>query len=106
MKKTKAQKAALKNYPEKVWVEQIGYVNPYHQEREGFISCWEQLKSEFVILYKEACKLYNEALLVAHTSDDCYYDKIYYEGKKNAYLTVLEQLMSKSELNELMKSKD
>lgn len=106
MKKTKAQKAALKIFPEKVWMEQIGYVNPYHKEREGFTLCWEQLKTKFVKLYKDACKSYNKALLDADTSDECYYDKIYHEGKKIAYLTVLEELMSKSELNELMKSKD
>ncbi len=105
MKKTKAQKAALKIFPEKVWIEQIGYVNPYHKEREGFTQCWEQLKTKFVKLYIDACKDYNKALKKAHTSDDAYYDKIYYEGKKNAYLTVLEDLMSESELKNLMTGK-
>ena len=104
MKKTKAEKTAFKIFPEQVWHPNIGMVNPYYKERQGFLLCWEQLKAKTVDLYLDACASYNKALQDAHDSDESYYDKIYHEGKKLAYLRVLEDLMSKSELKELMKS--
>jgi hypothetical protein len=106
-KKTKAQKAAVNIFPEKVWMEQIGYVNPYHKEREGFTLCWEQLKTKFLKLYKDACKSYNKALQDAQISGEGRNDDTtYHEGKKNAYLVIIEELMCESELKQLMKRKD
>jgi hypothetical protein len=55
-KQPKVKSAALKIYPEKIWGGQLGYVNPYHKEREGFTLCWEQIKEKTIKLYMNACQ--------------------------------------------------
>lgn len=105
-KHSKVKSAALKKYPEKIWGGQLGYVNPYHKEREGFTLCWEQIKEKTIKLYMNACQSYNEALQDAQISGEGRNDDTtYHEGKKMAYLAILEELMSKSEIKELMKKK-
>jgi hypothetical protein len=105
-KQPKVKSAALKIYPEKIWAGQLGYVNPYYKEREGFTLCWEEIKAKTIKLYINACESYNMVHQYAQTSGESENDNAtYHQGQKMAYLTILEELMSKSEIKELMKKK-
>lgn len=105
-KVTKSLDAALKVYPEKMWMGQIGYVNPYHKERVGFQACWSKMIDDVGVNYKEADRNYRDALKQAKKSGLTTDTNVtYYKGVRSAYLSILRGLMDERELSAYLRKK-
>lgn len=103
---SKAATAALKIYPEQVWMEQISNINPYYKEREGFKTCWAKMIEDVGVHYKEADRNYRNALKEAKKSGLTNTDNItHYNGQREAYLTILRGLMHETEVIAFIRKK-